>query len=103
MVKIKKMKNLVIKEKKLNLYLRRLIKKYQISQPRMKKILMLYILVEYLHLATYQSPLIHLLLLLILMMKKTMKVLLNFVIIKELEIISDFCLFINRLSGFSNC
>src|SRR5437763_10874883 len=48
-VLIKKEKILVIKEKKLWLYLKKLIKRYQIFQPHMKKILMLYILVEYLH------------------------------------------------------
>ena len=66
---IKMKKNLDIKEKKLNPYLKKLIKRYQTSQPHMKKILMLYILVEHLHLTTYQNPLIHLLLLHILMMK----------------------------------
>jgi len=48
---IKKKKILVIKEKKLRPYLKKLIKKYQIFQLHIKKILMLYILVEYLHLA----------------------------------------------------
>src|SRR6266516_2739545 len=68
---IMKKKNLVIKEKKLMLRLKKLIKKYQTSQLHMKRIPMLYILVEHLHLANYyQNLLIYPLLLHILMMKK---------------------------------
>src|SRR3954466_9214991 len=71
---IKKRKNLVIKEKKLRLYLKKLIKRYQIFQSHTKKTLMLCILVEYLHLTICQNLLIHPLLLHILMKKKIIKV-----------------------------
>src|SRR3954462_8071314 len=67
-------KNLVIKEKKLWLYLKKLIKRYQIFQFHTKKTLMLCILVEYLHLTICQKLLIHPLLLHILMKKKIIKV-----------------------------
>src|SRR5436305_14985898 len=60
MIIIQKKKNLDIKEKKLRPCLKKLIKRYQIFQPHMKKILILFILVEYLHLVTYQNLLIHL-------------------------------------------
>src|SRR5436190_10515912 len=63
LVATKKKKNLVIRERKLKLFLKKLIKKYQTSQLYMKKILMLYIQVEHSHLIIYQSPSIHLLLL----------------------------------------
>src|SRR4051794_26429359 len=56
---MKKKKNLVIKEKKLKLYLTKLIKRYQIFQSHTKKTLMLCILVEYLHLTICQNLLIH--------------------------------------------
>src|SRR3954467_7467944 len=65
-----KKKNLVIKEKKLEKHLKKLIKKYQTSQLRMKRILMPYILVEHLHLVIYyQNLLIHPLFLRILIIK----------------------------------
>ncbi|PKC62436.1 hypothetical protein RhiirA1_423830, partial [Rhizophagus irregularis] len=67
------MKNMDIKKKKLKLYLKKLIKKYQIFQPHMKRNLMLFILVEHLHSVMCQNPLIHLLLLLHILMKKIMK------------------------------
>src|SRR5436853_148101 len=70
---IKKEKNLVIKEKKSKPYLKKLIKKYQISHLYMKRILMLYTLVENLRSAIYQILLIRpLLLLLTLGMRKKM-------------------------------
>ncbi|POG81693.1 kinase-like domain-containing protein [Rhizophagus irregularis DAOM 181602=DAOM 197198] len=69
------MKNMDIKEKKLKLYLKKLIKKYQIFQPHMKRSLMPFILVEHLHLKICQNPLIHLLLLLHILMKKIVKIL----------------------------
>src|SRR3954447_4157709 len=56
---IKKWINFVIKEKKLKLYLKKLIKRYQIFQPHTKKILMLCILVEYFHLIICRNLLIH--------------------------------------------
>jgi hypothetical protein len=68
-------KNLAIKEKKLKQHLKKLIKKYQTSQLCMKRILMLYILVERLYLAIYYRDLLtHPLLLHILIMKKVTKV-----------------------------
>src|SRR5437764_11642928 len=73
-VVIKKKKNLVIKEKKLWLYLKKLIKRYQIFQSHTKKTLMLCILVEYLHLTICQNLLIHTSSLHILMKKKIIKV-----------------------------
>src|SRR5689334_11768078 len=70
-----KLRNLVIRGKKLQLYLKKLIKRYQIFQPRTIKILMLFTPVEYLHLAIYQNLSIHpSLLVYILMTKKIMKV-----------------------------
>src|SRR3954469_24005208 len=71
---IKKRKILFIEEKKFWLYLKKLIKRYQIFQSHTKKTLMLCILVEYLHLTICQNPLIHPLLLHILMKKKIIKV-----------------------------
>src|SRR5436190_23324380 len=59
MIIIKKKKILAIKEKKLKLYLKKLIKRYQIFQPHMIKTLMLCILVEYLHSTICQNLLIH--------------------------------------------
>src|SRR5436190_376832 len=56
---MKKKRNLVIKVKKLMLYLKKLIKRYQIFQLHMIKTLMLYTLVEYLHLVIYQNLSIH--------------------------------------------
>src|SRR5436190_947761 len=56
---LKKEKNSVIREKKSELYLKRLTKKYQKSQHHTKRILMLYTPVEHLHLIIYQNLLIH--------------------------------------------
>src|SRR6266498_3743853 len=84
MVIMMKKKNLVIKEKKLKLRLKKLIKKYQTSQLHMKRILMLYILVEHLHLANYyQNLLTHPLLLHMLIMKKVIKVFKIFILFKN--------------------
>src|SRR6266498_301068 len=93
-MKVIKKKNLVIKEKKLELHLKKLIKKYQTSQLHMKIILMLCILVEHLHLAIYyQNLLIHPLLLHMLMMKKVIKVfsILGFLFFKNCFTINKFC------------
>ncbi|RGB30077.1 kinase-like domain-containing protein [Rhizophagus diaphanus] len=64
--------NSVIKETKLKQDLKKLIKKYQISQLHTRRIQMLYILIEHLHLVIYyQNLLIHPLLLHILVMKNS--------------------------------
>src|SRR3954447_22841363 len=67
----KKEKDLVIREKKLKPYMKKPIKKYQISHLHMKRILMLYTPVENLRSAIYQTLLIRQLLLIhTLVMKK---------------------------------
>src|ERR1044071_935992 len=55
--KIKMIKNMDIMEEKSEKQLKKLIKRYQRYQPHIKRILMLYILVEPLHLVIYQNPL----------------------------------------------
>src|SRR5688572_15891606 len=54
-------KNMDIMEEKSKKHLKKLIKRYQIYQPHIKRILMLCIPVEHLHLVIYQNPLILLL------------------------------------------
>src|SRR4051794_34612478 len=78
-----KWKNLVTKEKKLEWHLKKLIKKYQTSQLRIKRIQMLYIRVEHLHLVIYyQNLLIHPLFLRILITKVFSILNLNFFFFK---------------------
>src|SRR5438034_11300000 len=89
----KKKRVLVIMEKKLKLYLKKLIKRYQTFQPRMIKILMQFTLVEYLHLVIYQNLSIHPSLLHILTKKKIIKVL----FLKSLFIIKIYLLTIDVL------
>src|SRR5436189_3657418 len=86
-VLIKKKKILAIKEKKLWLYLKKPIKRYQIFQPHMKKTLTLCILVEYLHLAICQNLLIHPSFLHILMKRKIIKVCTVHVLYNILELL----------------
>src|SRR5687768_14603336 len=72
---IKMRKNLDITEEKSKKHLKKLIKRYHIYQPHIKRILMLYIPVEHLHLTIYQNLSIRLLLLHISKKIRTMKVL----------------------------
>src|SRR6266540_6508938 len=84
---IKYMKNMVEKSRK---HLKKLIKRYQIYQPHTKRILMLYIPVEHLHLVICQNLLIRLLLLHILKKMKIIKVLHNKILIKNFLIFDNY-------------